>query len=167
VNNRSIKDSRSLLDYLLGDATVGPVEPTRTDMDVDDDGSQQAAIEDGETAASAANTVKDTDGGNDTTPAKSVNDREITSGNENENKEIVEQLLDTFAEVKDHQGQCDEDDCTICSQPIRQHNLRRKSVSTLRRERQDFDGEWTNADSLAICKDCGRILDTHEVHNAI
>ena len=148
---------------MLGDSTV---EPTRTDAGGDDDGNQQGVIEDGaETAASAANPVEDTDGRDITAPVKSRIAGENANGSENE--ETVEQLFETFAEVKEQQDQHDESDCTTCSQPIRQHNLRRKSVSTLRRERQNFDGKWTNASSLAICKDCGQILDTNEVQNPI
>jgi DEAD/DEAH box helicase domain-containing protein len=156
----------SLLDYLLGEATAEPGEPSRTDTTVNSDDCQQEATEDEtETATSAVTTVEDIDGGDDTTPIK----KKIGSENadENENEETVEQLLETFAEVKEQQNHDDEGDCTTCSLPIYQHNLRRESVRTLRKERPDFDGEWTNANSLAICEDCGRILDTHEVKNAI
>lgn len=119
--------------------------------------------------ASAASTVEDIDGGDDTTPIKSrtAGENADENKNANENGETVEELLETFTEVKEQQNQGDESDCPTCSSPIHQHNLRRKSVNTLRKERSDFDGKWTNADSLAICKDCGRILDTHEIQNTI
>jgi DEAD/DEAH box helicase domain-containing protein len=103
----------ALLDYLLGDATVGPV---REDTSANSDTERQAAIGDGSEDRDEEDSEASSEEGIEvdaSTPVRSGNeneneDKEGEVGNEDATEETVEQLLDTFAEMKDHQNQQDE-----------------------------------------------------------
>jgi DEAD/DEAH box helicase domain-containing protein len=111
----------SLLDYLLGDASVGP---TRDDASANDDIEQQAAIGDSSENRGEESENSSEEGIEDAieaeigiSAAKAYGEgievdapTSVKNGNEDATEETVDQLLETFDEIKNRQSQENERD---------------------------------------------------------
>ena len=81
---------------------------------------------------------------------------------EDHDNESVSPMVDQLQEIKKQQAEPkSQSGCETCSEPIYARNTQKKSVEKLRSERDDFD-KWTHADSLYVCKNCGRVLSTED-----